>query len=185
VAAEGATEITGQARTLRQQSQQAEHEKKQQERTLEDLNDQKANEAAIANKYKEQDAIFGMEYINSALGRAESATNIDDKKFAIEEAARAASDAGLMSGKLPDLFKLGSSANVGDIRDEMKDQSEFTPAEQRDIDDLITKASSAIAKAEADAINLSAMADKLIAMMATNSKQIEQLQRAVENRDLN
>lgn len=185
VSIEGATVMSGQAGSLRQQAKQAEYEKKQQEQTLENLNEKKANEAAIAGKYKEESTRFEVENINSALDRAEKAANPDDKKFAIEEAARSAGEAGLMSGKLPELFRLGSSANVDDIRNEMKNQSEFTPAEQRDIDDLINKASDAIAKAEADAINLSSMADKMIAMMAANSKLIEQVQRAVENRDLN
>lgn len=176
--------ITQQASDARQKSKSAEMEKKQQETVLKDLTSARDDEAAVAERFKLTDSKFATEQVDTYLKQMEDpAATLDSKKMSVDNIRDVLGKADLVTPDLAKVLDRGASAKPDEIRSALTDASEFTGAEQREVDDLIKKADAAIKKAEDDAIDMAAVAARLTRMLELNGKQLNELQRAIDSRD--
>jgi hypothetical protein len=180
----GAQQNRTQVAEARQAARNAGIEKIQQETVLKDLTAARDDEAAVAERFKLTDSKFATEQVDLFLKQMEDpAATLDTKKMSVDNIRDVLSKQDLVTPDLAKVLDRGASAKPEEIRSALTDASEFTDAEQRDVKALIDKADAAIKKAESDALDMAAVADKLTRMLEVNSKQLNDLQKAIDARD--
>jgi hypothetical protein len=181
---EAALLVAGQQSSAFQASEEAKMQKKAKEQETIDLSDRLADEEAVAERFKLTDSKFATEQVDTYLKQMEDpAATLDSKKMSVDNIRDVLGRADLVTPDLAKILDRGASAKPEEIKSALTDASEVTSAERKEFEDLIQKADAAIQKAEDDAMNMAAVADKLTRMLEVNSKQLNDLQRAIDSRD--
>lgn len=169
----------------RKAAESSEMQRKSKERELEALTDEQRAEQGFANRFNLGPSKFALSDAEESLKNAERSGNIDDKQMEIERAKKSLEEAGLLTPALRKELELGASADIGAVRRGIGDASEYTAAEKRDDDNAIKEAQDAITKAEDERDAMRILVTTMTKLLDENQRQLTEVRRAIENRDLN
>ena len=154
----------------------------QSQRDIDMLTQKQKAEEDLAARYGGANAKFAMTDVDSYLNQFSNSQDVDRRKELAEEAMKALDEAGLMTPDLRSKFR-GSNTDPAVVRSQIQDDREYTEAERQEDDAVIANLTAAKVEADNQRAAFNRLAEELKNSAAENTRQLDELRRAIANRD--
>ena len=181
--------IIAQQREADNKAKQAEQRAQREQAEMDRQQREMDQERATAERYGMADSQWRVQQAQQEMQMFQRAATPEDREQAAQNAMQLLQggngQSNLMTPEMQAELGLGAAANPDLVMSMMEDASTFTDDERNQYQEQLATSNAALVEARDQAKAMGILAKDLKAILEENKKQLEALQRAIENRDLN